>query len=153
VFDAIGRGATVVGAEPWQANVAKIAANFMLASLLETMGEAMALVRKSAIDPHTFLEMLNGIFNSPVYANYGRIIVEGAVAPADRAFKPAGFRLALGLKDVGLALAAGQDARVPLPIASVLRDQFLTAMAAGLQDADWAAVSEVAARNAGIEAK
>jgi len=146
VFDAIGRGVTVVGAEPWQANVTKIAANFMIASMLESMGEAMALVRKSAIDPHTFVEVLNGIFDSPVYATYGRLI-------ADRAFEPAGFRLTLGLKDVGLALAAGQDAHVPLPIASVLRDQFLTAMAAGLQNADWAAVSEVAARNAGLEPK
>jgi 3-hydroxyisobutyrate dehydrogenase-like beta-hydroxyacid dehydrogenase len=143
LIDAIGRGVSIMGDQPWQANITKIAANFMLASMLEAMGEAAALIRKSGMDPHAFVEVLNSLFNSPVYANYGRII-------ADRKFEPAGFRLTLGLKDVGLALEAGQDAAVPLPLGSLIRDHYLSAIAHGLQDADWSALAEVAARNAGL---
>jgi 3-hydroxyisobutyrate dehydrogenase-like beta-hydroxyacid dehydrogenase len=95
------------------------------------------------MDPHAFVEVLNSLFNSPVYANYGRIV-------ADRRFEPAGFRLALGLKDVGLALEAGQDTAVPLPLGSLIRDHYLSAVAQGLRDADWSALAEVAARDAGL---
>ena len=107
------------------------------------MGEATALIRKSDVEPRVFIEVLNALFRSPVYENYGRMI-------ADRTFEPAGFRLALGLKDVGLALDASRDAAVPMPMAGVMRDQFLSAVAHGLEDADWSAVSEIAARNAGL---
>ena len=143
LMDAIGRAVTVVGEEAWRANLTKIAMNFLLASMLEAMGESFALVRKSGVDLHQFLEILNGLFNSPVYANYGSII-------ADRRFEPAGFRLALGLKDVGLALEAAQESAVPMPLASLLRDSYLNAIAHGRADADWSAVAEVAAKNAGL---
>ena len=99
LMEAMGRAVTVMGEEAWRANLTKIAVNFMLASMLEAMGEAIALVRKSAVDAQQFLEVLNGLFNSPVYANYGKII-------AEQRFEPAGFKLQLGLKDVGLALDA-----------------------------------------------
>jgi 3-hydroxyisobutyrate dehydrogenase-like beta-hydroxyacid dehydrogenase len=144
IFDAVGRGVSVVGEQPWQANVAKIAVNFTLAAAIEAMGEATALMRKSDVEPRVFMEVLNALFGSPVYENYGRMI-------ADRAFEPAGFRVALGLKDVSLALDASHDAAVPMPIAGVLRDQFLSAIAHGLEDADWSAVSETSARNAGLD--
>jgi 3-hydroxyisobutyrate dehydrogenase-like beta-hydroxyacid dehydrogenase len=144
IVEAIGRGSTIAGDQPWQANVTKIGANLMLASMLETMGEALALVRKSEMDAHAFMEVIDALFASPVYANYGRIAVE-------RAFRPAGFRLPLGLKDVGLALAAGFDAAVAMPIASVVRDQYLIAVANGQADADWSAIADVASRNAGVK--
>ncbi len=143
VFDALGRGLSVVGEQPWQANVVKIAVNFTLAAALEAMGEATALIRKSAVEPRVFIEVLNALFASPVYENYGRMI-------ADRTFEPPGFRVALGLKDVELALDASRDAAVPMPMAGLLRDQFLSAIAHGLADADWSAVSEIAARSAGL---
>jgi 3-hydroxyisobutyrate dehydrogenase-like beta-hydroxyacid dehydrogenase len=113
-----------------------------LASLLETIGEAFALVRKSGMDPHAFLDVANSLFNSPVYTNYGRII-------ADRQFELPGFRLKLGLKDIGLAIEAGQDVSVPLPLASLVQHHFLTAIARGRENEDWSAVAEVAAENAG----
>ena len=143
LMDAMGRAVTVVGDEGWRANLTKIAMNFMLASMLEAMGEAFALVRKSGVDLNQFLEIQNGLFGSPVYANYGSII-------ADRRFEPAGFRLALGLKDVGLALEAAQESAVPMPLASLLRDNYLNAMAHGRAEADWSAVADVAAKNAGV---
>jgi 3-hydroxyisobutyrate dehydrogenase-like beta-hydroxyacid dehydrogenase len=85
LMEAIGWGISVLGDQAWRANLAKLAVNFMLASLLETMGEAFALVRKAGLDEPQFLDILNAIFGSPVYANYGKII-------ADKRFEPAGSR-------------------------------------------------------------
>ncbi len=144
LIDAIGRGVSIMGEQPWQANLTKIAANFMLASMLEAMAESSALVRKSGMDVHAFIEVLTALFNSPVYANYGKII-------ADRRFDPAGFRLTLGMKDVGLALEAASGESVPMPLASLIHDHYLDAVAHGRGDADWSALAEVAARHAGIE--
>jgi 3-hydroxyisobutyrate dehydrogenase-like beta-hydroxyacid dehydrogenase len=143
LIEALGRGVSIMGDQPWQANITKIAANFMLASMLEAMGEAFALLRKTGVDPHAFVQVLNALFNSPVYLNYGQII-------ADRRFVPAGFRLGLGLKDVGLALEAAQDAAVPMPLASLVRDHYLSAIAHGHENADWSAVAEVVAHYAGL---
>lgn len=143
VMEGIGRAITVIGEEAWRANVVKITINFMIASMIETIGEAFALARKHGIDPHEFLGVMNPFFDSPIYTNYGGII-------ADRKFEPAGFRLKLGLKDINLALAAAQDAAVPMPLASLIHDHYLGAIARGAEDADWAAVAEAAARNAGL---
>ena len=125
VLEAVGQKLFVVGTEPSMANAVKLGGNFMLASMLETLGEVFALMRKSGVAPDQFLEIVNGhLFKSPVYDNYGRMIV------AER-FEPPGFRLRLGLKDVRLVLAAAEQAMVPMPIASVTRDHFVSAVAQG----------------------
>jgi len=97
VFDAIGRGTFVAGAEQWQANAAKLCGNFMIASFIECFGEAIAMLRKAGVEPHRFLEIMNALFASPVVANYGGMI-------ADDKFEPVGFALKLGLKDIRLLL-------------------------------------------------
>jgi len=92
----------------------------MIASLIETFGEAFATLRKANVPPQLFLEVMNTLFGSPIYANYGRMI-------AAEKFEPAGFALALGLKDVRLALGAAEELTAPMPLASLLKDQFLAA--------------------------
>lgn len=143
LFDAIGRQTFILGTEPWQANAAKVCGNFMIASVMETFGEAFATLRKSGVDPHVFLDIMNSLFASPVYANYGRLI-------ADEQFEPAGFALKLGLKDARLALAAAEECSSPMPIASVIRDQFIAAMAQGQAELDWSSIARISARNAGL---
>jgi 3-hydroxyisobutyrate dehydrogenase-like beta-hydroxyacid dehydrogenase len=143
LFDAVGRQTFVTGSEPWQANAVKVCGNFMIASVIETFGEAFAALRKSSVDPHIFLDVMNSLFGSPVYATYGRII-------ADEQFEPAGFALKLGLKDVRLALAAAEECSTPMPIASLIRDHFIAAMAHGQAESDWSSISRVSARNAGL---
>ncbi len=143
LLDAIGRQTFVAGPEPWQANAVNLCGNFMIASTLETFGEAFATLRKAEVKPHLFLEIMNALFASPVYANYGGMI-------ADQCFEPAGFALTLGLKDIGLVLDTARECASPMPIASLIRDQFLAAVAAGQHDQDWSSVARVAARNAAL---
>ena len=145
LFEAMSQAVEVLGEDAPAANVLKIGGNFLLAAAIEAMGEVFALVRKHGIDPARFIGIVNGrLLRSPVYENYGRIIVEGR-------FDPPGFRLRHGLKDARLALAASDEVDAPLPIAGILRDHYLSAMAWGWGDADWAALAKVSAVEAGIE--
>jgi len=143
VFDAIGRETFVAGAEPWQANAVKLCGNFMIASMLETFGEAFATLRKAGVDRHLFLETMIALFGSPVYANYGRMM-------ADERFDPAGFALTLGLKDVRLVLQTAEECASPMPLASLIRDHLLSGVAQGQADLDWSSIARVIARDAGL---
>ena len=64
-------------------------------------------------------------------------------------FEPAGFAATLGLKDIRLVLAAAEQLRVPLPLASLLRDRFLALLAQGGEARDWSAIAGLAAQDAG----
>jgi 3-hydroxyisobutyrate dehydrogenase-like beta-hydroxyacid dehydrogenase len=146
LFDVMGQGMEVVGQDPPVANVVKLAGNFLLASAIEALGEAFALVRKYGVAPGRLLEIVNGkLIRSPVYESYGTLI-------ADERYQPPGFKLRHGLKDVRLALGAGEEVTTPLPLASLLRDQYLTAMARGWGELDWAALARLSSTNAGLEA-
>ncbi|MBD9500217.1 NAD(P)-dependent oxidoreductase [Pseudomonas sp. PDM17] len=143
VLDVLGQKTWPLGDDPLRAVAVKIAGNFMIASAIEAMGESSALVKTYGVAPGEFMEIMgNTLFNAPVYRNYGAQI-------AEQRFDPAGFRLVLGLKDVGLALSAGHEQRVPLPLASLLRDNLLEAIAHGDGERDWSALSQVALRKSG----
>lgn len=143
-LQAIGQRVFVMGDKPEMANVVKLSGNFLIASVIESVGEAMALIRKYGIDPEAYVEFLtNSLFAAPVYKTYGGLI-------AAEKYEPAGFRLRLGLKDVRLALAAAEAVDAPLPVASLIRDHMLTAIARGMEEMDWSAVAKLAADNAGI---
>ncbi|MGC2106276.1 MAG: NAD(P)-dependent oxidoreductase, partial [Candidatus Acidiferrum sp.] len=130
LFEAMGPKLYVAGERPSMANVVKLSGNFLIASVLESLSEALAFARKSGIDAGDLMEFLTStLFNAPVYKVYGNLIVQGK-------YEPAGFLLPLGLKDVRLVLQAAEAASVPMPIASVVRDRFITAMARGNQDKD-----------------
>jgi 3-hydroxyisobutyrate dehydrogenase-like beta-hydroxyacid dehydrogenase len=143
VLAAIAQRTFVVGEKPEASNLVKLSGNFLIANVIEALGEAMALVSKGGIDKQTYLELLTStLFGAPVYKTYGTLI-------ADEKFSPAGFAAPLGLKDIRLVLEAGDELRVPLPIASLLRDRFLTLIANGGAELDWSAVSSLAAKDAG----
>jgi 3-hydroxyisobutyrate dehydrogenase-like beta-hydroxyacid dehydrogenase len=145
VLEAMGQGVIELGEEPETANLVKVAGNFLLSSMLEGMAEAFALVRKNGIDPERFLEIVNGrLFRSPIYEAYGGLIARGG-------YEPAGFALRLGLKDTRLVLAAADESEVPMPAASVVRDRYLTGVARGLGDLDWAGLGRIAAEDAGLD--
>jgi 3-hydroxyisobutyrate dehydrogenase-like beta-hydroxyacid dehydrogenase len=144
-LEALGQRVFVVGDKPEMANVVKLSGNFLIASVIESLGEAIALTRKYGIDPHEYVDLLtNTLFAAPVYKTYGGLI-------ADEKYKPAGFKLRLGLKDVRLALAAAEAVDAPMPFASTMRDNILSAIGRGMEELDWSSVAKLAAENAGLK--
>src|SRR5262245_5212361 len=143
LFDAMGQKTFVVGDEPSTANLIKLSGNFLIASVIEALGEAMALVGKAGVDRRRYLDLLTStLFTAPLYRTYGGLI-------ADQRFEPAGFAAPLGHKDIRLTLAAAETLRVPMPLASLLHDRFLTLLAQGGDALDWSAIARLAARDAG----
>jgi 3-hydroxyisobutyrate dehydrogenase-like beta-hydroxyacid dehydrogenase len=145
LLELLGQRVFVIGDKPEMANVVKLSGNFLIASVIESLGEAIALTRKYGIDPHDYVEFLtNSLFAAPIYKTYGGII-------AEEKYEPAGFKLRLGLKDVRLALAAAEAVDTALPFASVVRDHMLTAIGRGMEDMDWSSTAKLAAENAGLK--
>jgi 3-hydroxyisobutyrate dehydrogenase-like beta-hydroxyacid dehydrogenase len=143
LFDVMGQKTFSIGNEPHTANLVKLSGNFLSASVIEALGEAMALVGKAGVDPHRYLDLLTStLFTAPVYKTYGGLI-------AERRFAPAGFAAPLGHKDIRLTLAAAETLRVPMPFASVLHDRFLTLLAHGGEALDWSAIGALAAKDSG----
>lgn len=143
LFDAVGQRTFDMGEQPEAANLVKLSGNFLIMSVIESLGEALALVGKGGIDKRQYLEMLTStLFSAPVYKTYGTLIIEDK-------FEPAGFAASLGQKDIRLALAAAEELKVPLPVASLLRDRFLSLLAQGGDELDWSAIGRLAVRDAG----
>jgi 3-hydroxyisobutyrate dehydrogenase-like beta-hydroxyacid dehydrogenase len=143
LLDAMGQKTTVISEEPHAANLVKLSGNFLMASAIEALGEAIALVGKAGIDRAAYVELLTStIFPAPVYKIYGNLIAAGK-------FEPAAFAAPLGYKDVRLAQAAADDLRVPMPLAGLLHERFLRLIARGGEGLDWSAIGGLATLDAG----
>jgi 3-hydroxyisobutyrate dehydrogenase-like beta-hydroxyacid dehydrogenase len=143
IFAAIGQGNFPLDSAP-HASLTKLLGNFLIASTIEMLGESLAAAEKAGLDPARFLSVMTGtLFGSPVFRRYGQLV-------ADTAFEPAGFQLALGLKDVSLALRAGEDLQAPLPLANLIRERMLTALAQGRDRFDWSGFASVIRESAGL---
>ena len=143
LFQALGQKTIHIADLPHAANLAKLSGNFLTASVLEALGEAMALVAKAGIDRHRYFDLLTStLFTGPIFTNYGGLI-------AEQKFEPAGFAASLGEKDIRLALAAAEMLRVPMPLASLVHDRLLTLIARGGENLDWSALGKLAAEDAG----
>jgi 3-hydroxyisobutyrate dehydrogenase-like beta-hydroxyacid dehydrogenase len=143
LFEVLGKRWFDLGAEAAHANIVKIARNLMLGTIIESLGEAFALVQKTGVDPARFLDIITSTsMSAPAYTNYGRLMID---KPSD-----ATFTLKLGMKDIELALQAGGDTGVPLLMAALIREQHLAAIAHGYGDKDWAALGNYIAETAGL---
>jgi len=143
IFKAIGRVTFSAGAEPWHANLFKFCGNFMISSMLGTFGEAQSRVLKAGLEPSEFVQLMAEFWGSPIYRNYGTLIATGA-------YDPPTATLTLGLKDNRLLLDAARELFVPLPVASLVRDQMLAAIKTGNSELDWSSLANTAIRNAGL---
>ena len=137
----IGKRIYDLGEEVKAATIAKIAYNFLIASAIEAMGEAAALVEGYGLDRERFLHMLveSPLFKGTVYEGYGSMI-------GTRDFSDQGFPVEYGLKDVALAIQVGQRQDIDLPYASVAHEHLLAAQAAGRGKENWSVLSEFAGR-------
>ena len=144
VLAAIGRNTTRFGIQPSNANIVKLSVNFLFASVMESLGEAVALIAKGGIDKAAYVEFLTTtMFNAPAYKTYGELAVSDAPAPV-------GFAAPLGFKDIRLAISAGERLGVPMPLLSLLHDRFVELMASGGEHMDWSAIGKLAQRDAGL---
>lgn len=144
-LEAIGQGISDFGEEAGAANVVKLCGNFLIASAIESMAESFTLARKNGLDPVMVADLFGKtLFACPVYQNYGKMLAAFDV-------RQVGFGLALGLKDVNLVLQTGVESATPVPIASLLRDRFLTSIAKGRAEMDWTAVVLDVAEEAGLK--
>jgi 3-hydroxyisobutyrate dehydrogenase-like beta-hydroxyacid dehydrogenase len=147
LFEVMGQKTFVMSDKPEDANLVKLSGNFLIAAVIEALGEALALIGKGGLDQQQYLDLLTStLFDAPVYKTYGRLIVE-------RRFEPAGFAAPLGQKDIRLTLAAADALKVPLPLASLIRDRFLTLLARGGEALDWSAIGQLASHDAGLPEK
>jgi 3-hydroxyisobutyrate dehydrogenase-like beta-hydroxyacid dehydrogenase len=143
-LEALGTKLLVIGEKPSMANTVKITGNFLIATVLESLGESLAFVRKSGLDAATVLDFFTStLFNAPIYKTYGGLILEGK-------HDQVGFALPLGFKDLRLMLQAAEAQTVPVPIASLLHDRFVLALARGYENKDWSVLGRVAAEDAGL---
>lgn len=143
LFEVLGRRWFNVGTEPQRANIVKIARNFLLGTIIESLGEAFALVQKSGVAPAAFLDLITSTsMNAPAYKNYGRLILDRPEQPT--------FTLKLGMKDVELALSAGRETGVPMPLAELLIEQHVAAIEHGYGDREWASLGNYIAEQAGL---
>jgi 3-hydroxyisobutyrate dehydrogenase-like beta-hydroxyacid dehydrogenase len=143
LFEVLGQRSFIISDIPARANLVKLSGNFLIAAVIEALGEALALVGKGGVDQHAYLDLLtSSLFNAPVYKTYGTLLVE-------QKFEPPGFAAPLGQKDIRLLLAAAEALSVPLPLASLVRDRFLTLLANGGAGLDWSAFGALAAKDAG----
>ena len=144
ILQALGPKLFVLGEAPQEANLVKLAGNFLITVAIEGLAESMAVVGRGGVDRAKFLEVLLGtLFDAPVYRAYGKILLE-------ERWTPPGFTLPLGLKDNRLILQAGERLTVPLPLASLVRDRMLAALARGWAEQDWSAFARIAAEDAGV---
>jgi 3-hydroxyisobutyrate dehydrogenase-like beta-hydroxyacid dehydrogenase len=144
LLEAIGQRVTVLSETPSTANLVKLSGNFLTASVIESLGEALAIISKAGIDRGQYLNFLTStLFTAPVYRTYGTLIAQDEPSPV-------GFAAPLGLKDIRLLLAAGDTLGVPLPLASLLRDRFLTLVARYGEALDWSAIGKLPRRDAGV---
>ncbi|MEO6965539.1 MAG: NAD(P)-dependent oxidoreductase [Acidobacteriaceae bacterium] len=131
VLDALGRGVTIVGNEPWQAHAFKLAGNFLISTMVQSLSEAFVFASSQNINPELFLETINeALFQSQFYLNYGRVMLH----PPDQP----GATIALGEKDIRLMREATEAADIQLGLVEYLQERFNVAIRNGMGQMEWA---------------
>lgn len=141
-LELMGKRVWDLGTRPSQANVVKISVNYNLIHAMQALGESIAMVERQGVDAAVFVDLLTtSLFGGVAYTGYGREIVE-------RGYKPAGFTMELGFKDLRLAEGVQRDGGVTAATMPALIAVFEAALAdADLHDADWGGIAEVSRRD------
>lgn len=144
ILEAMGQSIFDYGEEPEKANIVKVSGNFLIASAMEAIGEALTLAEKNGISRTQMIDMFGQtLFSCPIYQNYGKMI-------AEKNFTPVGFQMQLALKDLNLVLDQAEASRMPMPLAALLHDRLLRGVATGKQAEDWGALTEMISADAGL---
>jgi 3-hydroxyisobutyrate dehydrogenase-like beta-hydroxyacid dehydrogenase len=143
LLKAMGDKTFVVGEKASAANVVKLSGHFLIASVIEALGEAVALIEKGGADRHAYINLLtSSLFNVPIYKNYGQRI-------ADRNYQSGGVTALQFAAGIRLTLAAAEELHVPMPIARLVQDRLVALQDRGDAALDCSAIASLAAMDAG----
>ncbi|GAB4521689.1 MAG: NAD(P)-dependent oxidoreductase [Parvularculaceae bacterium] len=118
----------------------KLALNLLVAGAIEAMAEAFAYLEAQGVASEALLNFATDEpFNCPLYASYGRQILQGGGDP------PA-FRLRHGAKDMRLLAKSARDLGGEMPLAEVIAKLLGDRNEAGEGDLDWTAAGRFARR-------
>ncbi|CAA9453507.1 MAG: 2-hydroxy-3-oxopropionate reductase [uncultured Rubrobacteraceae bacterium] len=132
IFDVLGDTVVRVG-EVGAGQVVKACNQIVVALVIEAVSEALVLGSKAGVDPAKIIEVLSGgLAGTKVMEAKKNSFLEHDFDP--------GFRVELHHKDLGIALAAGREYGVALPVTAIV-DQMLEALKArGSGDRDHSAI-------------
>ncbi len=132
LFDVMGKVATLVG--PVGAGQTAKACNQIVVALnIEALSEALVLGSKAGVDPAKILDAISGGLAGSAVMEAKREKMLG------HDFDP-GFRIELHHKDLGIALAAGREYGVSLPVTAIVDQMLESLKAKGRGDRDHSAV-------------
>ena len=117
IFDAFGQKTLWLG-EAGAGTRMKLVVNSWLLSLIEGLGETIALAEGIGVDPAEFLETISGGPIDVPYAQMkGQMMIEGNFDPS--------FSLALAAKDAGLVLEAAARHDLELPMLETIKNRLV----------------------------
>lgn len=119
LFEVLGKTIVHVGSTG-AGQVVKACNQIVVALTIEAVSEALVLGSKAGVDPAVILKVLSGGLAS------NRVMEVRGPNFLQHNFQP-GFKIALHEKDLGIALAAGHEYGVPLPVTAIV-DQMLQAL-------------------------
>jgi len=131
LLEPLSRGISVIGKEPRQAHALKLGGNFLINTMIHSLGEAFVFAASQGIEPEVFMDTVNNaLFQSPFYAAYAKVMLDPP--------REAGATLDLVFKDLHLLLDAAGSSGVRLSLAEELANAFDQARMQGLGNEDGA---------------
>jgi 2-hydroxy-3-oxopropionate reductase len=132
LFDVMGKVATHVG-PTGSGQVVKACNQIVVALTIEAVSEALVLGSKGGVAPEKLVEALSG-------GLAGSAVMEAKKEKFfSHDFEP-GFRIELHHKDLGIALAAGREYGVALPVTAIVDQMLEASKAKGRGDRDHSAL-------------
>ena len=123
LFELLGKNITLVG-DNGAGQTCKVANQIIVAITIEAIGEALVFASKAGADPVKVRQaLLGGFASSRILEVHGERVLK-------RNFEP-GFRIALHMKDLSLALTGARELGVALPVTAICQQLFGSCVANG----------------------
>ena len=143
LFEVMGKTVTHVG-PVGTGQVVKAANQIVVALTIEAVSEALVLGSKAGVSPEKILDVLGGGLAG------NKVMEVKREKMLEHSFDP-GFRVELHHKDLGIALAAGREYGVNLPVTAVVDQMFETLKMLGRGDQDHSALLTLIEESSGHE--
>ena len=112
----------------------KLTLNIHLATLMGSFAESMAFGVKLGLNPSRILEVINNsVLKTYISETKGQKIIDGDWTTA--------FGLSLMTKDLDLASESSREVKIPIPIASAVKQIYYACMANNIGEMDFSAIA------------